>query len=236
MLVLRVWHLFSTNQYVRWCTALAFSVSLGLSLGFTVVANAELEAIDDPMFKAHGGPGCRVSRPPNFWKIYLPSLVLHTLLYILTAIRAMRNRQLLKDATVAKRLIRDGGLFLFVVLVSVGFSAVGSFLTNSPQINVVVFFSNYLLATTSIAVSRVMFSIHSLAAHLGSDTGFLLSNVELSRVGWRKGTTEGEIIVERWIDEESSDHDVERSQSRLQMSRVGVYDNMPWGNKRRYSS
>ncbi len=70
-----------------------------------------------------------------------------------------------------------------------------------------------------------MLSIHSLAACLGSDTAWLLNNVELSRVGWRQGRTEGELIVERWCD------DVEEIELRrrstielLQTSTVGVYN------------
>lgn len=94
---------------------------------------------------------------------------------------------------------------------------------------------SYLLATTSIAVSRVMLSIHSIAAHLGSDTAWLLNNVELSRVGWRQGATEGEIIVDRWTDDYDDD-DLESTYgpaadgrtSALKMSRVGTFNDLPW--------
>lgn len=53
------------------------------------------------------------------------------------------------------------------------------------------------LSTTSIAVSRVVFSIHSLAAKLGADSAWLLNNLERSRVKWRTRAHEGELIVER---------------------------------------
>ena len=53
-----------------------------------------------------------------------------------------------------------------------------------------------MLTSTSIAVSRIMFSIHSLADKVGSDSAWLLSNFELSRAGWRQGAHEGELIVE----------------------------------------
>lgn len=95
--------------------------------------------------------------------------------------------------------------------------------------------SSFLLATTSIAVSRVMFSIHSLADKLGSDSAWLLNNVELSRVGWRRGSHEGELIVERNTvygddDLESSDSQSMRKGSMLFLkeSRVGVYDERAW--------
>jgi hypothetical protein len=104
-------------------------------------------------------------------------------------------------------------------------------------------------------MSRIMFSIHSLASNLGSSTGWLLSNVELSRVGWKKGRHENEIIVERGFDNNVDDsvldihgygdielaevdgvkyrssYDTWRSKSsipRLTESRVGVYDDHAW--------
>lgn len=53
-----------------------------------------------------------------------------------------------------------------------------------------------MLAITSISISRVMLSIRSLAANFGSDEAWLLNNVELSRVRWKKGAHDGEIIVD----------------------------------------
>ncbi|KAL0578454.1 hypothetical protein V5O48_003554 [Marasmius crinis-equi] len=228
MLVYRVWHLFGSSSRVQWSIVVAFACSIFFSILFTVIAMADLEILPaTDARRVPGSPGCRAARPPMYWRIYLPSLILHTILYILTAHRALRNRQILKHAPVLKRLLRDGGLFFFVVFVSVGFTSIGAFLRDEIQINIVVFFSNYLLATTSIAMSRIMFSLHSLASHLGSDTGYLLSHVEIGRMNWRRGSREGEIIVERWNPDTESLHEQERSESRLQESRIGYYD-MPW--------
>lgn len=99
-------------------------------------------------------------------------------------------------APVLKRLRRDGGLFFVVVVISVGLSGIGAFLTDSPIVNVPAIYSNFMLCITSISVSRVMLSIHSLAANLGTDPEWLLNNVELSRVRWTKGAHDGELIVE----------------------------------------
>ncbi|KAG6379678.1 hypothetical protein JVT61DRAFT_10199 [Boletus reticuloceps] len=41
-----------------------------------------------------------------------------------------------------------------------------------------------------------MLSIKSLAATLHVDPGWLLNHAELSRVHWRQGSTDGEIVVE----------------------------------------
>jgi len=92
-----------------------------------------------------------------------------------------------------------------------------------------------MLTTTSIAVTRVMLSIHSLAHKLGSDSAWLLNNVELSRVGWRRGTHEGELIIERNTiyadnDQESVSHSISKGSVRslLKETRVGVYDERAW--------
>jgi hypothetical protein len=239
MLVLRVWYLFLGQKYIQYGIMVLWAVSMVVSLVYTGIAATHLQLlngnIDGGVF-ALGSTGCRVSRPENFWRIFFPSLILHTILYALTAIRALRNRRILKEAPVLKRLLRDGGIFFMVVFVSVGFTAVGSFLADIPQINIPVAFSGYLIAVTSIAMSRIMFSIHSLASNLGSETGWLLSNVELRRIDWRKGSTEGEIIVECTPDhgdlesygDEFPDGTV-RSQSVLKMSRVGMFnDDTMW--------
>jgi len=42
----------------------------------------------------------------------------------------------------------------------------------------------------------MMLSIHSLAAKIGTNPEWLLSNLELSRVRWTKGAHDGELIVE----------------------------------------
>ncbi|KAF5337743.1 hypothetical protein D9758_016035 [Tetrapyrgos nigripes] len=196
MLILRVWYLFSDQKWIQYSMILCFVACNVLSLYFTIMASQNLKLLNGTIFDL-GKHGCRASRPPNFYRMFMPSLGLHTMLYALTAIRALRNRQIFSHAPVLKRLIRDGGLFFFVVFATVTFTAVGSFLTQLPRINITVIYSNYLLSLTSIAMSRIMFSIHSLASNLGSSTEWLLSNVELSRVGWRKGRNENEIIVER---------------------------------------
>jgi len=230
MLILRVWYLFSGSKMMQWSMIVAFILSFGLSLLFAILTASELELLSRPPLSVTVAVGCQAARPKGFWRMFFPSLILHTLLYILTAVRALRNRRILKNAPILKRLLRDGGFFYFVVFVTIGFSGVGAFLRKDPLINIPVVFSNYLISVTAIAISRVMFSIHSLAACLGSDTAWLLNNVELSRVGWKQGATEGEIIVERWsaeeeaYDEEASVSSIPMQNAPFKMTRVGVYN------------
>ena len=45
-----------------------------------------------------------------------------------------------------------------------------------------------------------MLSIHSLAADLGSDPRFLLSNLEINRIAWKRGAHKNELVVEIDLD------------------------------------
>jgi len=235
MLVIRVWYLFSQNRTTRLAMIAGFAVTNILSLYFAIHSGIELD-ITRTLTELHI-PGCRANRPTRFWRLFLPSLVLHTVLYCLTAFRALRNRRMFKEAPILKRLVRDGGFFYFVVFISILFTAIGSFLQQYPSINVPAIYSNFTVATTSVAASRVMLSIHSLAAKLGSDSAWLLNNIELSRVPWRRGATEGEIIVDRFgararDDDEDDDGDLAESPSTsvasLKTSRVGRWTDETW--------
>ncbi|TRM70187.1 hypothetical protein BD626DRAFT_476571 [Schizophyllum amplum] len=192
MLVLRFWYLFADRNLIRVPMTLGYLANVVLTLYFTIVSAADLEILR----YIPGIQGCRVSRPAHFWRIYLPSLVVHTLLFVLMLVRAVKNRHLLQRTPLFKRILRD---------VAVGFTAIGSFFHQYPKINVPSIYSSMLLGCTSVALSRVLLSVHSLAAKLGSRTPWALNNIELSRLSWRQGSTEGEIVVEKtFIDEDET--------------------------------
>ncbi|KAJ6617442.1 hypothetical protein B0H10DRAFT_2383949 [Mycena sp. CBHHK59/15] len=229
MLVVRVWYLFSQSRTTRIAMIVVFFISNAISLYFAILSAIDLDVTKNlTEFHIYG---CRASRPQKFWRLYLPSLVIHTMLYCLTAFRALKNRRVFKDAPLLKRLVRDGGFFYFVVFISILFTSIGSFLRQYPSINIPAIFSNFTVATTSIAASRVMLSIHSLAAKLGSNSAWLLNNIELSRVPWRRGATEGEIIVDRFGRDHDDDDERDSpsaSVASLKTSRVGRWDDETW--------
>ncbi|KAJ7052255.1 hypothetical protein C8F01DRAFT_1261967 [Mycena amicta] len=235
MLVVRVWYLFAHSRAMRLAIAVSYLLTTTMSVYFAILAGTQL-VVEEPLTRLHIR-GCHASRPHKFWRLYLPSLVLHTVLYSMTAYRALRNRRMFKEAPILKRLVRDGGFFYFVVFISILFTAIGSFLEDDPSVNIPAIFSNFPVATTSIAASRVMLSIHSLAAKLGSDSAWLLNNVELSRVPWRRGATEGEIIVDRFGAGSEAETDemyspesesLSHSMASLKTSRVGKWTDETW--------
>ncbi|KAL1743412.1 hypothetical protein HDZ31DRAFT_40986, partial [Schizophyllum fasciatum] len=198
-LVLRLWYLFADTNLIRIPMTIAYIANVAITFYFTIYSAANLEILRT----IEHIQGCRVSRPEHVWRIYLPSLVVHTLLFVLMLIRAVRNRHFLRQAPLLKRMLRDGGAFYFVVFFAVGFTAIGSFFDDYPQINIPSVYSSMLLACTSLALSRVLLSIRSLAARLGSRAPWALNSVELSRLAWRRGATEGEIVVDKsFVDED----------------------------------
>jgi hypothetical protein len=78
-----------------------------------------------------------------------------------------------------------------------------------------------MLTITSVAISRLMLNLRSLASRLGYDEEWIFNNVEISRLNWKKGEREGEIIVE--VDDHYEDEqDVELLERRGSMLKDGL--------------
>ncbi|KII92801.1 hypothetical protein PLICRDRAFT_37594 [Plicaturopsis crispa FD-325 SS-3] len=192
IIVLRIWHLYSRVRAAQIlvctiffaCTAASLT-ALGLSFN-----DFNFEPFPIPVL------GCTAPPVHTFWHMYLPTLVLHTALYLFTAVRAFLIPGRLKDTPILLRLLRDNGLIYLVVLLSVGFSVIGAWRTDIPSLNVPAVYSSFTLAITSICTSRIVLSLRSLAADLSLDPQWVLNHAELSRVPWRRGNADGELLVE----------------------------------------
>jgi len=113
MLVVRVWFLFGHSRVTRVVIIACFIITNAVSLYLAVLTGVELQVTPD-LTQIHI-VGCRAMRPNAFWRLWLPALALHTVLYGMTAFRALNNRRIFKEAPMLKRLVRDGGFFYFVV-------------------------------------------------------------------------------------------------------------------------
>jgi len=199
VLVLRIWYLYRHSWVARFLVVFSF-VFCAIACCITLyLVSREITAISLDSYDLDLQVlGCLVTPPNGLWRIYAPVLVLHTVLYLFTAYRGLHNRSIVAEAApVMLRLVRDGGVLYFVVLVSVGFASIGSTLKRFPSIQLLSCYSNLMLALTSVSVSRIMLSIRCLTADLTSDPAVLvLNNNELSRVSWRKGENAGDIIVD----------------------------------------
>ncbi|KZT22625.1 hypothetical protein NEOLEDRAFT_1137618 [Neolentinus lepideus HHB14362 ss-1] len=160
MHALRLWYMFSHNSYVQ-CAILALSVAYAAT-EFAIVG---LWLHNEYSQLTNG-------------RLWIPPLIVHSVLYGMTILRAVFFKPVSGDArAVMNRILKDGFLF---------FSA--SFGRPLQE--------ELFLVMTSIAMSRLMFSIHSLSASLGTESEWLLSHLEMSRMHFRHGVRDGELIVD----------------------------------------
>ncbi|KAK1229939.1 hypothetical protein PQX77_006985 [Marasmius sp. AFHP31] len=206
VLVIRVWHLFPHSKTIR-VVAVASSVLAVIVSTVFVVLTFPLIIVPDQKFSPNQS-GCSIPPPYNFWRIFLPALILHTLLFMFTCLRAIRTPKVFRDAPLMRRLLRDGGIFYFVIMAVVGFCAIGAFFINFPAINLPATYSNIITTVSSVAISRLMLNIRSLAERLGYDERWIFSNVEIGRLNWKKGAREGEITVDVEDHETEQEDDV----------------------------
>ncbi|TBU48275.1 hypothetical protein BD309DRAFT_1015745 [Dichomitus squalens] len=184
--------------------------------------------------------------PPSreMWKIFVPSIILHTLLFLATTLPAVRLRRLGQQSMLVDRLVMDGGLFYFAVFAAAMFQTIGA-LAKTPLVTTPAIYSNVWLSLSSIAVSRLMLGIRSLAAELSLEPDWLLNNTELSRVNWKRGPRNGEIIVEidtieaEDMEMDSVGHDPlqpirSHTPGVIHVSRVGVLDHPVYPGTRDY--
>ncbi|KII93118.1 hypothetical protein PLICRDRAFT_49194 [Plicaturopsis crispa FD-325 SS-3] len=193
VLVFRIWHLFPRSPCAR---TLCISICSICSIA-TVITTGFVSANLQPPVEIPGlvVMGCTVPPPSAMWHVFVPPFVLHTALFLFPVVRAFRTPQMDK-APLMKRLLLDGGVFYVVVFISVGFSGIGAILTQYPSINIPAIYSNFMVAVTSVSISRVMLSIRSLAASLSSDPEWVLNHAELMRLHWKRGAYAGEIVVD----------------------------------------
>ncbi|KAH8096924.1 hypothetical protein DFH11DRAFT_1526938 [Phellopilus nigrolimitatus] len=217
ILITRVYYLWSHSRPVQYALCVTFVVCTSVAIGFAGRAIHVSETLGNSVFQNESG--CISAGNGLYWPIFLPTFVSLAILFGATIIRILRPMRVGKNRTVVNRLLRDGGFFYLVVfseyctslimrnihviclIVSVGFTGIGSLMLQHPKastasLSIPALLSNSLLAIHSICASHLILSIHSLAADMGSDPTFLLSNIEISRIAWRRGNNPNELIVD----------------------------------------
>ncbi|KAF9219925.1 hypothetical protein BS17DRAFT_760100 [Gyrodon lividus] len=191
ILLLRVWYMFPRSRLARTIACSSYAACTLASLALTGENIYELYSTQPRWGPDLSIPGCSAPPPSGLWKSFIPTMVIHTILYAFTVIRATEQPWMAPRTPLLMRLLREGGLVYFVAMVSAIFSAVGARLTTIPSINYPAY-SNLTLAVNAVAVSRLMLSVRSLAGKLRTDPRWLLNPTELDRVSWRYVVPESE--------------------------------------------
>ncbi|KAG1726537.1 uncharacterized protein EDB91DRAFT_1166207 [Suillus paluster] len=188
ILLLRVWYMYSHSVIVRAVACVSYAactlsslIMLALNLQFLESSAKSLQI----QRKISDIPGCSAPAPSMIWTVFVPSTIIHTILFVFTIARVAKVSHDFRMDQLMRRLVRDGGLVFFVSMASAIFSVVGARLTTNPVINGPATWSNSQLAISAVAVSRLMLSIRSLAGKLRINQHWLFNPSELSRVKWR---------------------------------------------------
>jgi len=214
IIVTRCWYLFQNCRVSRFVIIFSYlgcAVATFIILGFVW---HELQPLQMDM--GIEWDGCMAPLSKHVYRVFIPGIIIHTLLYGATTLPALRLKSKGKSSPIMNRLMMDGGGMYLVVFVTVMFSGIGAVSTNL-NVSLPAMYSNFMLSATSVAVSRLILNMQSLAANLSLDPKWLLNNAELSRVRWRKGSRDGELIVE--VDVAEADN-TDESASALELGAV----------------
>ncbi|KAF8515199.1 hypothetical protein JB92DRAFT_3115082 [Gautieria morchelliformis] len=198
ILVVRVFYLFSHSTVARFIIAGSYVVSITATivLEYNALHGRPLLTPLAALAERVALVGCPVHQMKLMWHLFLPAFSLHTVLYIFTLIRVLSCEDS-PQALLIRRLHRDGGFFYLVVIAAVGYTEIGAGLSNIPTITIPAVFANFILVATSISISRVMLSFHTLADHIRNDPSRRVVNgIPLSRVTHAKrGSNHEEHLV-----------------------------------------
>lgn len=194
VVTLRVWHLFYRSRFIR---GLAVVILIASTAGVATAGLTTFDSIKTAMYGLHD-PSTFKENPATLYAIYLPALVVHTTMLSLTIYRFGISSTVLPSRGIIHRFLKEG-MFMYVFAAgTLLYEIIALSLTEPGEASV--YYSalggEIAVAATVVSVCRAMLSFRSLAATCHVDPAWLLNYAELSRVRWRRGTSEGEIVVE----------------------------------------
>ncbi|KAG2107385.1 uncharacterized protein F5147DRAFT_203823 [Suillus discolor] len=194
VVTLRVWHLFHRRRLIRWFAAVVF---IGSMIGSAIVGGVSFDAVKSAYEITNSSVNSNKS-PPVIFIIYLPSLIVHTVMFSLTMYRFRASSGALQEHGIIHRFLKEGMFMYAFAAGTLLYEIISLSMTELDHISVYypALGGGLAVGTTVVSVCRAMLSIRSLAATHHVDPAWLLNHAELSRVQWRRGTSEGEIYVE----------------------------------------
>jgi hypothetical protein len=116
VLVLRIWFLFQHSRSAQLLVVACFIVCSIAECATLGLSFKDLHSVSIPIPLRILRLGCTAPPPSKLWRMFIPAFVLHTILYLFTAYRGLRNRSVAAEsAPLIRRLLRDGGILYFVV-------------------------------------------------------------------------------------------------------------------------
>ncbi|KIJ69037.1 hypothetical protein HYDPIDRAFT_52316, partial [Hydnomerulius pinastri MD-312] len=197
VVALRVWYLFSNNRFIRIAAPTMYAVSV---IGCSVLGAREWDTVRTEFNRQTDIEGS--VKLTRIWYIFFPCLVVHTVLFLCKIWRVVESKERWRDAPMLRRMLKEGAVMYIFATGTLLFSIIGLSENKNPLVcddrfTIPRFLeSDFAVAATVVSVCRAMLSIKSLAAMWHVDPSWLLNHAELSRVHWRRGGKEGELVVE----------------------------------------
>ncbi|KAG0708236.1 hypothetical protein DFH29DRAFT_893813 [Suillus ampliporus] len=189
-LTLRVWYLFTRNRTVQ-NTVIVFAFACMTS---TVIFAASVPDTR-PEDIIRSTCDYTVNQRAE-WRMYLPPVTLHITLYGLTLCKTLTSTSAGQIRGLTGMIIDEGAHLYLLATVALIFGLVGTAMSDDANVFVPASYSLLINAAISVSVARAMLGLRNLAARLHVDPGWLLSHSELSRVRYRPGLHDGELLVE----------------------------------------
>ncbi|KIJ58136.1 hypothetical protein HYDPIDRAFT_171390 [Hydnomerulius pinastri MD-312] len=206
VITLRVWYMFPHSPAIRWFAIATFALCcVGDGLLCGLIWKDVRHDADNPWLKMS---------PTVAW-IFVPSLIIHSILFALKVYRFSTSPTHVQTNTLLRRVVKEGmftyalnagnifsrpilacslievpAALLFVVI------ALSLVSTSALPAYMIALGGSLPVATTVVSISRTMLNLQSLAVTAHVDPAWLLNPAELSRVHWRLGSIDGEIVVE----------------------------------------
>ncbi|KAF7295845.1 hypothetical protein HMN09_01127700 [Mycena chlorophos] len=188
ILVLRLWYLFQKSRVARYTMLLVF---IWCTIGSFVILGVQFGQLHSRLvvMPKHNLSFCADPPPSSFWVVFVPAFFMHGVLSVFMVIRLVHNIRALKQLTLWKRIVRDGGFLYMVIFFSVSFSISAAIVGVSPSVGVVAMFSNFMLALLSACLSRVILHLSELSQAYAVDPttkapALLLHTAMVDRVVW----------------------------------------------------
>ncbi|KIJ66832.1 hypothetical protein HYDPIDRAFT_26250 [Hydnomerulius pinastri MD-312] len=190
VITFRVWHLFSRNAFIK-----TFAVAMFL---ICTIATAVFAGISYDTMKHELTSPDPASSPVSLVAVYVPSLVIHTVLFGLKLYRFTMSSKTSRSEALLRRFVKEGMVMYAFATGSLLFTIVGLSLTSSAELPYfyTALQSGLPVGATAVSVCHAILGIRSLASTFHVDPEWLLNHAEMSRVPWRTGAIKSEIYVE----------------------------------------
>ncbi|KAL4075063.1 hypothetical protein V8B97DRAFT_1666880 [Scleroderma yunnanense] len=188
-IVIRVWYLFARNVVIRTIAVATFAIAAVSTLVVSVLSTADIRLLL--------APTPPTSIPETLMWIFIPSLIMHTILFTLKVYRLSQSPRVLHIEAPLRRFLKEGMLMYVFVTASIAFTITCLSFSDMSHLSVFLMgLASFPTAVSVVSVSRVMLSIHSLASTFHVDPEWLLNPTEMGRLQLRGGMSMTELCVD----------------------------------------